>query len=139
MLFLLVLHFFFNICGLKISIQKEKHMPFYWLLINLTRRKIVNWEKSKRAIIENSTNVQKQPLEVFHKKTVLRNFAIFIGKHLCWSLFLIKLFQYGCFMVNIGKFLKTAILKNICEWLLLDVVFNSNEQQHLLANLDEMG
>ena len=44
-------------------------MPFYWLLINITRRKIVNWKKSKRAIIGNSTNVQKQPLEVFHKKS----------------------------------------------------------------------
>ena len=38
---------------------------------------------------------QKQPPEVFYKKVVLKkllkNFAIFIGKHLCWSLFLIKL------------------------------------------------
>ena len=30
---------------------------------------------------------QKQPSEVFHKKAVLKNFAIFTGKHLCWSLF----------------------------------------------------
>ena len=29
--------------------------------------------------------------EVFCKKGVLKNFAIFTGKHLCWSLFLIKL------------------------------------------------
>ena len=28
---------------------------------------------------------------MFYKKTVLRNFTIFKGKHLCWSLFLIKL------------------------------------------------
>ena len=34
---------------------------------------------------------QKQPLEVFYEKAVLKNFAIFTGKHLCWSLFLIKL------------------------------------------------
>ena len=34
---------------------------------------------------------QKQPSEMFYKKAVLRNFAIFTGKHLCWSLFLIKL------------------------------------------------
>ena len=37
---------------------------------------------------------QKQPPEVFYKKVVLKNFAIFIGKHLCWSLFLIK-YQIG--------------------------------------------
>ena len=29
--------------------------------------------------------------EVFYKKVGLKNFAIFIGKHLCWSLFSIKL------------------------------------------------
>ena len=34
---------------------------------------------------------QKQPLGVFYKKAVLKNFAMFTEKHLCWSLFLIKL------------------------------------------------
>ena len=32
-----------------------------------------------------------QSPEVFCKKSVLKNFANFKGKHLCWSLFLIKL------------------------------------------------
>ena len=68
--FLQVLHFFlFNIHGLKISIQKEKHMSFYsWHLVNITRRKMGNWKKFKRAILENKINVQKQPLEVLYKK-----------------------------------------------------------------------
>ena len=35
--------------------------------------------------------LQKQPPEVFCKKGVLKNFANFTGKHLCWSLFIIKL------------------------------------------------
>ena len=35
--------------------------------------------------------LQKQPPEVFYKNTVLKNFAIFTAKHLCWSSFLIKL------------------------------------------------
>ena len=35
--------------------------------------------------------VQKQPPEVFCKKAVLRNFTIFTGKNLCWSLFLTEL------------------------------------------------
>ena len=73
------------------------------------------------------------------KKAVLKNFAIFIGKNLSWSLFLIKLFQHRIFPVNIVKFLRTPILKNICERLLLNVVFNSNEEQDLLVKLDEMG
>ena len=73
------------------------------------------------------------------KKAVLKNFAIFIGKTLSWSLFLIKLFQHRCFTVNMAEFLRTAILKNICERLLLNVVFNRNEEQQLLVKLDEMG
>ena len=65
------------------------------------------------------------------KKTVLKNFAIFTGRHLCWSLFLIKLmdFRHRCFPVNIAKFLRTPILKNICEWLLL-----RSEVIHIFSN-----
>ena len=43
---------------------------------------------------------------MFYKKAV---FAIFTGKHLCWGLFLVK--EMG--------FLRTTILKNMCERLLL--------------------
>ena len=57
----------------------------------------------------------------FYKKAVLKNFAIFTGKHLCWILFLIKLqvfrtailiksLQHRCFPVNIAKFLRTVFL-----------------------------
>ena len=35
--------------------------------------------------------VQKQPPVVFFKENFLKKFAIFTGKHLCWSLFLIDL------------------------------------------------
>ena len=34
---------------------------------------------------------QKQPPEEFYKTGFLKHFTIFIEKHLCWSLFLIKL------------------------------------------------
>ena len=64
-------------------------------------------------------------LKMFYKIVVLKNFAIFTGKHLCWSLFFIKLqiwkpatlskrdsntgvrLQHRCFPVNIEKFLRT--------------------------------
>ena len=56
------------------------------------------------------------------KKDVLKNFAIFTGKHLCWR-FLIKLqawrLQHRIFFVIIQKFLRTRTLKNTCERLLL--------------------
>ena len=34
----------------------------------------------------NILKQQKQPPEVFRKKIVLKDFAIFTRKHLCWSL-----------------------------------------------------
>ena len=63
------------------------------------------------------------------KEGVLKDSANFTEKHLCWSLFLIKLqastlikrLQHRCFPVKFEKFLRTPILKNICERLLLKV------------------
>ena len=64
---------------------------------------------------------------MFYKKAVLKNLAIFIGKHLSWSLsfnenaglqsfgFIKKRLQYRCFVVNIAKFLRTLVLENICK------------------------
>ena len=43
-------------------------------------------------------------------KAVFKHFAIFTGKHLCWSLFLIKNFQHTCFPVNMARFLRASIL-----------------------------
>ena len=72
------------------------------------------------------------------KKGVLKKFGNFTGKHLCWSLFLIKLqaqslvkkrLQHWCFPVKFAKFLRTSILKNICKILLLSV-----SPQNTIAN-----
>ena len=75
--------------------------------------------------------LQKQPPEVFCKKSVLNYFAVFPGKHLSWSISLIDSFikkrlQHSCFPVHIAKCLKTPILKNISEWLLQRVGLGSN-------------
>ena len=48
--------------------------------------------------------MEKQQSEVFYKKAVVKNLAIFTGKQLCWSLFL---------TLNIAKVLKAPILKGI--------------------------
>ena len=63
---------------------------------------------------------QKQPPEML--KSVLKNFAICTRKHLCWSLFGVfgvnfikKRLQHRYFPMNITKFLRTPILKNIWE------------------------
>ena len=67
--------------------------------------------------------VQKQPPEVLFKKGVLKNFANFTGKHLCWSLFFNKVAnpQAPTQMCSceISKILRTPILKNICGRLLI--------------------
>ena len=63
----------------------------------------------KNYIVTSKYNEQK----VFHKKAILKNFAIFTGKHLCWNFFFNK--------KRLEKFLRTLILKNICKRLLLRV------------------
>ena len=49
------------------------------------------------------------------KNNNFQNFANFTGKHLCCSLFLLKLLIENPTQV---KFLRSSILKNICERLL---------------------
>ena len=68
------------------------------------------------------------------KKSILKNLAMLTGKHVCWSLFLIKSqtlrpatllkkrLQDRCFPLNIAKVLRTPVLKKICERLLLQLV-----------------
>ena len=71
-----------------------------WLKIHLKKKQcdgevIVSnyclWLYSILLNREQRVNAIKQPTEVFYKKTVLINFTIFTGIHLCWCLFLIKL------------------------------------------------
>ena len=51
-------------------------------------------------------NIHKQPPKVFYKKSVLKNFAIFTGKHLCWNacIFIKNRLQRGCFPVNVENY-----------------------------------
>ena len=74
------------------------------------------------------------------KEGVSKKFANLTGTSLCWSLFSLKLqaqtcnfikkrFQHQRFPVTFAKFLKTSILKNICEKLLLFV-----SPQNTIAN-----
>ena len=63
---------------------------------------------------------------MFFEIGVFKNLAIFRGKHLCWSLFLIKLQAYN-FPVNIAKFLRTAFFIKHLRWLLLINSYISQE------------
>ena len=64
----------------------------------------------------------------YKKKTILKHFVIFTGKQLHWDLFfnvashqacnfIKKKLQNRYFLVNIEKFIRTPILKNICKQL----------------------
>ena len=55
---------------------------------------------------------QKQPLEVFYEKTILKNFVIITGMLQTCNFIQNRLQQV--FPLNIAKFLRTPILKNIC-------------------------
>ena len=78
------------LCSFK-KIEKRVLSEYYW-----------KWEKG-----HHSPCGQKHPAEVFYKKAVLKSFAIFTGKYLQYKFFPVK-YQ-----------LRTPILKNICERLLL--------------------
>ena len=67
-------------------------------------------------------SIQKQLLteQMFFEIDVLKNFAIFRGKLLCWGVFLIKL-QVSNFPVNIAKFIRTGFFIKYLWWLLLKI------------------
>ena len=106
---------FYNIAKLMIAVQ--------WLLLAITvNNENVNINRSSRT-------------EVFCKKSALRKFAKFTGKHRWHSLFFNKVtglrpatllknrLWHRCFPVNFEKFLRTPFLKEHLQWLLLYKIF----------------
>ena len=92
------------------QIYKQKSSTFYTSNICLKRVEKKKLLEPPNKDISLNKKMRKQPPEVFYKKAVIKNLAIFTEKHLCWSLVLIQ---------NIEKFVRAPILKNICERLLL--------------------
>ena len=71
------------------------------------------------------TTIRTGRPEVLCKKIVFKNFAIFTGKHLCWSLFLIKLQTSGLQLYQ--KEIPTQVFScEICE-----LFKNTYFEQHL--------
>ena len=77
--------------------------------------------------------VKSSRSQMLFKIGVLKNFPIFTGKHLCWSLFfnkvaglrprilLKKRLQHSCFPLNFAKFLRTPFYTEQPRWLLLEI------------------
>ena len=79
------------------------------------------------SISDKNIATKKEP---FFEIDVLKNFAIFIRKHMCWILFnkaadlkacnfIKKKLKHMCFPVNLDKFLRTAFLIEQLRWLVL--------------------
>ena len=109
----------FNICCYFMSSIIER---LYKSLFCNSSVQISTWIRNSQEFFNH---IQKQPLELFYKTAILRNFVIFTAKHLCWGLFFIKVagfqasncikkgLQHRYFLVNnIRKFIRTSILKN---------------------------
>ena len=65
---------------------------------------------SKRFVSHQYLNHKKRHPNVFYNKVILKNFAKFIEKDLCWSL-LIKRLWHRCFPVNFTKYLRAHFYK----------------------------
>ena len=78
-------------------------------------------------------------------KGVLKKFTIFIGKNLCWSLFITKLslfkkLQHRCFPVKCEKFLRAQFFTEHLQWQLLKLLRNPNNPQSMgNGKFHEMG
>ena len=125
----IVLHFCFwilVIIFIKITIQTEKNVSHSTATCEHHKRKKENenWKMPETA-----------------KGDVLKK-VVFKNIHKCWSLFLKNWFQHKCFPVSIAKFWRRnwhLFWRTSAKQMLLNVVSNSNEEQHLLAKLNEMG
>ena len=94
-------------------------MIFQWKMV----WSVLSWVVALRQPVSNRSSHRR----CFVKNVALKNFANFTGRHLCWSLFLIKLqafrpatlikkrIEHRCFPVKFTKFLRTAILNNLFQ------------------------
>ena len=91
-----------------VNLVKFLRVPFLqehlrWLLLNFVL--------TNMATKLDAANTCSHP-QMFSKKSEFKGFAIFLGKHLSWSLFLTllqKRLQHSCFLVSFAKFLRTTI------------------------------
>ena len=72
---------------------------------------------------------RKQLTEVLYKETALKNFLIFTGTDICWSLFEITL-RHGCSPVYLLHIFRMPFLKNTSGQLLLDLLLESYHWLH---------
>ena len=77
-------------------------------IFNFYFKKIFAAAKASLVFIKNNCRTSRS--RIFFKIGVLKNFAVFTEKQLCWILFLIELQAFRCFPVNIAKFVRATFL-----------------------------
>ena len=109
------------------SVDHQEHF-FHWTRINSYFRPVNIAKFLRTAFLYTSRSSR---LQMFFKIGVLKSFANFTGKHLCWRIFFKKTFrhkvcnfikkklQHGCFPVRFTKFLKALFFIEHFWWLLL--------------------
>ena len=114
-------YFLFSFCHIEKYIKLCPYDPSY---------------QHQKSAADSTNNYRSSRLQVFCKKRVLKNFAKFIGKHLCRSLFfnevaglslatlLKKRHWHRCFPVNFVKYLEHFFIEHL-RWLFpLKSLFN---------------
>ena len=97
--------------------------PWRRCLEDVFWRRRLKTSSSRRMFAGSVPPIQKQPYAYVLQKRCFQNYAIFIGKRLCWNLFLInfikKRLQHRCFPMNIAKLLRKGFFIEHLQWLLL--------------------
>ena len=89
----------------------------------------INWDRNRPVALNgllqwnNNSHLQSQPSKVFKNKDYSLKISQYSQENTCGGLkacnFIKKRLQHKYFPKNIAKYLRTAILKNMCErWLL---------------------
>ena len=110
----------------------------WFYILKWNKRSIWSLNNFIQFFIQYITTIRSSRSQKFFKIGIFKNFALLIGKHLCWWLFWIKLqasgpatllerdSNTGVFLWILQKNLRTIFLKEHLRWLLLCYVFIVN-------------
>ena len=114
---------------LEIDLYRQFYMPLYGVLVFFIEitAKYPEWTITTRKV---TSSCRSSHWSWTINKAVFKNFAIFAEKHLCWSLFLIKLQAFRrnyCEIFKKSFSCRTPLMASsdapshiaACEWLLL--------------------
>ena len=105
----------FYVTWINLLLMKHKLKSFDWIANNLiVRNLLVNYLN----LVKESIQKQLLTEQMFFETGVLKNFAIFRGKHLWWGLSLMKCQDWN-FPENNSNFFRTAFFLKQLRWLIL--------------------